>query len=195
MDTEREDRMNRFILMTSAVLCCLSFACATHFTAKAFEGGPATTVPEFYTRLVGDWSGSYSLWLDPRAPAEKSGIKARVRPAARSAYFLLTYSWTWKGKKQEGVFLLGGKDDSASAAWGDSWHMVPEHMQCKGRLEEEGRKMVLDGGYRAGPGSPDWGWRTEFTLLDSGSALMEAYNITPDGQEGLAVRAEMNRVQ
>ena len=41
---------------------------------------------------------------------------------------------------------------------------------------------------------PAWGWRTEFTQQSPNSLLMEAYNIMPDGVEGLAVKAELKRV-
>ncbi len=65
-------------------------------------------------------------------------------------------------------------------------------MQCKGALSDGGRKLILHGSYAASSG-PDWGWRTEFTLLGADKLRMEAYNITPEGQEALAIRAELTR--
>lgn len=111
----------------------------------------------------------------------------------KGGYFLLSYSWEDGGEKQEGVFLMGGEHNMASATWGDSWHMQPEPMICTGVLSEDGQKLVFLGSYGAGPGVPDWGWRTEFTLQGEDAFLMEAYNITPEGLEEKAVRAELKR--
>ncbi len=77
--------------------------------------------------------------------------------------------------------------------WGDSWHMQPQPMVCEAELSEDGQKLVASCTYEAGPDTPDWGWRTEFTLQGEDAFLMEAYNITPEGLEALAVRAEMTR--
>ncbi len=151
------------------------------------------TIQEFYEKLTGEWTGSYELWLDPTQPSQNSGIVAHGRLVAKGSYFLLSYSWEWEGERQEGVFLMGGDGEKASATWGDSWHMQPEPMICEGELSEEDQKLVFLGSYGAGPGVPDWGWRTEFTLQGEGAFLMEAYNITPEGLESLAVRAELTR--
>ncbi len=104
----------------------------------------------------------------------------------------MTYDWKTGDKTQEGVFLFGGHGKTATATWGDSFHMVPEPMQCKGELTDGGKKLAVKGGYSMGKG-PAWEWRTEFTLLGPDAFLMEAYNIMPDGAEGLAVKAELKR--
>lgn len=153
-----------------------------------------TTIGEFYGALEGEWGGPYSLWLNPGEAPRKSEAAAQGRFVAQEAYFLLTYSWFTDDKDQEGVFLLGGAGARASATWGDSWHMQPTPMvMTDGELIEDGKKLVFLGSYGAGPGQPDWGWRTEFTLQGENAFLMEAYNITPKGLENLAVRAELTR--
>lgn len=70
--------------------------------------------------------------------------------------------------------------------------MSPDLMVCSGGLNEAGKKLILNGTYGSGEG-PDWGWRTEFNLTGPDTLVMEAYNITPDGQEALAVRAKLTR--
>lgn len=150
------------------------------------------TVTMFYAQLAGDWQGSYSLWLRPGAPEEKSKTHANFSPAANSSYLLMTYDWQRGGKAYEGVFLFGGRDQAATVTWGDSFHMAPELMHCQGGLQENGEKLILNGSYPAGEG-PDWGWRTEFSQQGTDGLLMEAYNITPEGEEGLAVRAVLSR--
>ncbi len=181
------------ILLTTTLALLSVFLIGVISQNDAPGTGGNGTVQEFYEKLTGKWSGPYSVWLDPEKPSHNSEIAAQGRFVVQGSYFLLTYSWKWEDEEQEGVFLLGGKGGAASVTWGDSWHMQPEPMVCEGELTEEGQKLVCLGSYETGPDTPDWGWRTEFTLQGEDAFLMEAYNITPEGDETLAVRAELAR--
>ena len=184
--------------MTRLATLCLAFFCILGLSitavAQSNEEVQINSAKEFYATLAGDWTGSYSLWLRPDSPAQESEIHANIKPVVKNTYYLMTYSWANGEQAHEGLFLLGGKGKSAAATWGDSFHSAPGTMLCNGELQEGGEKLVLNSSYTAGDG-PDWGWRTEFIRRAPNSLLMEAYNITPDGQEALAVRAEMERVQ
>jgi hypothetical protein len=184
--------MIRAITCLAIISTSLCISCVTSDVDRPEIGGPVVTVEDFHEKIVGAWEGDYSLWLRPGVDAEKSKFRADVRPAAGGAFVLLSYCWSRGDKEQEGIFLLGGAGDKATMTWGDSFHMKPEPMQCEGRLEKDCR-LIFDGSYSGGPDMPEWGWRTEFALQGAGGLLMEAYNITPDGQEALAVRAEMKR--
>lgn len=151
------------------------------------------TASSFFAELTGDWRGSYSLWTRPGTPAQKSNVSANFQPVAKGNYFLMTYSWKRGDEMQEGVFLFGRNRNDLTATWGDSFHMVPDPMACKGEFEIGGKKLILRGSY-SGVDGPAWGWRTEFTLQDRESLLMEAFNIMPNGVEALAVKAELRRV-
>ena len=155
---------------------------------------PMGNAKNYYQSLVGEWHGSYSLWLRPGAPARESSINASFKSVVNGNYFLMHYSWGKEDDLQRGVFLLGGQEQAVTATWGDSFYSAPNPMHCKDELNKGDSKLVLNGNYAAGEG-PDWGWRTEFTRKGPNSLLMEAFNITPDGLEGLAVRAEMERVK
>jgi hypothetical protein len=48
--------------------------------------------------------------------------------------------------------------------------------------------VVVRGSYPA-PTGPDWGWRIELDLRLADQLQMRMVNITPDGQEMLAVQA------
>jgi hypothetical protein len=161
--------------------------------AQSNEETQTGAAKDFYAKLTGDWKGSYSLWLRPGTPAQTSEISANFQSAAKGNYFLMTYSWKRGDDAHEGVFFFGGHGIAATAIWGDSFHMVPEPMQCKGELMDGGRKLIFNGSYSMGEG-PAWGWRTEFTRQGPNSLLMEAYNIMPDGFEALAVKAELERI-
>lgn len=145
-------------------------------------------VRAFFERLLGRWQGDYRLWLYPQADVQQSAVDAEIRPAAGGKYLLFTYGWEQGGSRQEGVFLLGGQQEQATATWGDSFHSAPEPMICRGSLADDGQKLTLYGNYSAG--DETWGWRTELTR-EGNALVMQAFNITPAGQEGLAVRAEM----
>ena len=146
----------------------------------------------FLQRMEGRWRGAYRLWLDPEMDSEDSETTAEVRFVAAGKYLLFTYTWVQGGNNQEGVFLLGGDNHKMSATWGDSWHMAQHPMICEGLFEDDAHKFVLNGQYPAG--EEQWGWRTDLILKDAETLVMEAYNISPQGQEMLAVRSEMERV-
>ncbi|MFQ5651142.1 MAG: DUF1579 family protein [bacterium] len=150
-------------------------------------------IRSFYQALQGTWEGTYHLWLNPANPPVTSKAQATVKMVANAAYCLFIYQWARGGAAHEGVFLLGGAGDKVTATWADSFHSAPEPMHCKGRLESGRQKLVFDGKYSGGAGEPDWGWRTEISLLESGQLRMEAYNISPEGQEDIAVRCEMKK--
>lgn len=152
------------------------------------------SLDSFYTSLVGEWVGSYNLWIHPDADVQESSSMATVYTAANGSYTVMNYSWTYKDKLQAGIFLLGGNGPSASATWGDSWHMRPNPMQCHGMISDNGNELDILGGYDVGEG-PDWGWRTILTLVGENTLIMKAYNITPDGDEALAVNAVLTRVE
>ena len=194
--------MIRLLSFNIIFLSFLGFFCftAVRLQAKppqekipASEESQIKTAKAFFAKLSGDWKGTYSLWLRPGIPAQKSNISAHFQSAAQGNYFLMTYSWQQGGKAQEGVFLFGGHEKTATATWGDSFHMTPVPMQCTGELMDSEKKLIVKGTYSMGKG-PAWGWRTEFTLQSPKTLLMEAYNIMPNGVEGLAVRAELKPV-
>ncbi len=180
----------KYVNLPATTLALISFFV---MSAISPNNAPVTrndgTVQQFYEKLAGEWTGSYSLWINPEAPADISEIEAEGRFVVEGSFFLFSYSWKWNGKRQEGVFLLAGEGKAASATWGDSWHMKPEPMVCEGALTEDGEKLVCLGSYETGPDTPDWGWRTEFTMQGEDAFLMEAYNITPEGLEARAVKA------
>lgn len=163
----------------------------------ALENYAAHDSKDFFIQLSGDWTGSYTLYLRPSDPVQVSQIHAQVRPAAMSNYFVMNYSWEFDSKAQEGVFLFAGQKTTASFSWGDSFHSVPEPMQCKGAWADTdcGPKLIFNGSFSVGEGVPEWGWRTEFHAPDRNSLVMEAFVVKPEGAgESRSVLAEMKRI-
>ena len=65
-------------------------------------------------------------------------------------------------------------------------------MVCEQKQGEKGQ-VRLEGSYSA-PQSPDWGWRIEIEIDADASLVIRMINITPEGQEALAVLAQYTRL-
>jgi hypothetical protein len=141
-------------------------------------------VQAFYDAMKGDWRGGYDLWLMPTSPKESSESTAEINNG------VMNYQWAQGEKSHQGAFDFGGSGKEANFSWSDSFHSSNAAMKGSGSLSEDGSKLVFMSHYSAGDDQPEWGWRTEFTFSDPQTLKMEAHNITPEGQEALAVRCD-----
>lgn len=137
--------------------------------------------------LVGDWKGTnrlHAAWMPQ--PLQISDSKARVRSKMNGQFLSIEYTWSFENKPQEGMLLLGcdSKSDAVQAVWTDSWHSKDVLMLCNGRQDSDGKVSLL--GHYAVPDHPDWGWRTEI-IHEPGSFRYLMYNVSPDGDEEIAV--------
>ena len=149
------------------------------------------TVPAALTSLVGKWQGTNQLWLNPNEPARESASTAAVKLAAQEKFLILEYTWTDNGRPQDGFLLLGQEQQKVTAAWIDSWHMQDVMMLCEGVAEPDSTVWV-QGSYAAPPG-PDWGWRLSIQPMPNDQFRFVMYNISPDGEEMLAVEVVYSR--
>lgn len=146
--------------------------------------------------MVGDWTGTNRLHLGdwkPEDPLHVSDGTATVRARVGGQFLEIAYNWSYEGEPQEGVLIFGGdnKSDAVNAFWTDSWHMAHQIMTCEGKNEADER-INLRGFYKV-EGYPDWGWRTE--VVPSGDVFeYKMYNISPEGDEAIAVEMEMRRM-
>jgi hypothetical protein len=146
------------------------------------------TVPATLMPLAGHWKATHRLWLSPVEPVRESAATAAVAFAAQGQFLTMAYTWVEDGP-QDGLLLMGQETHSneVKAVWIDSWHERNRFMLCAGGLEAEGAVSV-QGAYPA-PSGPDWGWRIVVAPQAQDSWRLLMYNITPDGQEHLAVEA------
>jgi hypothetical protein len=141
---------------------------------------------------AGRW-GATSRLHDPHAGSpDESPSTATVTPVCGSRFIRLDYTWAYRQTPQEGSLLIGYVTSCAEATahWIDTWHMGDKGMACRGSVEPSGRISVR-GSYSAPPG-PDWGWRIVITPGAQTLGIV-MYNITPEGQEQLAVETEYAR--
>ncbi|HEX2094358.1 MAG TPA: DUF1579 family protein [Longimicrobiaceae bacterium] len=142
---------------------------------------------------AGYWHGTSTL-LDPSCGvAEESLSRATVAPVLDGRFVRLDYTWSYQGAPQEGSLLLGmdPKTSLSSAHWIDTWHMGRAVMACQGGASNSGALSVR-GSYAAPPG-PDWGWRIDVIPEEEGMLRVTMFNISPGGEEELAVNTVYRR--
>lgn len=153
------------------------------------------SLPPRFAGLSGEWKGTKRVYLNGESgPVRESASRMTVARAARETFLLLAYSWKFDGEPHEGLLLLGydEKQNAATAAWGDSWHMSRKIMHCAGTIDG-GNVFDVRGSYAAPPG-PDWGWRIVLNVHTADSMELVMHNISPEGKEALAVKAAFRRV-
>ncbi len=150
------------------------------------------SLPENFEKLTGNWLGKNSLhtpWMEDD-PIKISDSEAVVETAAINRFLKIEYTWIFEEKPQAGILLIGGKENSAKAVWIDSWHNGNEFMNCEGTFE--GNSIKIKGFYKV-PDHPDWGWKTEINFENENSFKIIMHNVTPEGEESLAVEVVYTR--
>ena len=142
---------------------------------------------------AGCWQGSSRLHDPHTGRPEDTASTAVLSPLLGGRFIRLDYTWSYQGTGQEGSILIGHQSDRgrATAHWIDSWHMANGVMACEGAVEPDGT-VAVHGSYAAPPG-PDWGWRIAIRPGDGSALQVVMHNVTPDGQEALAVEATYAR--
>ena len=147
---------------------------------------------KFTRAVVGNWRGTKQLYLEP--PPEvptRSESALSIDAIAGGSFVELKYDWTFQDEAQSGVLLLGYDEENfASVAWVDSFHMSSRIMLCTGTAANG--MVDLLGSYAAPPG-PDWSWRITIRSLASDELQIVMHNISPAGQEDLAVQIDYTR--
>ncbi|MGD8276504.1 MAG: DUF1579 family protein [Gemmatimonadota bacterium] len=142
--------------------------------------------------LTGEWTGTNKLWLRPGDPVRESTTTASLSLVGQGQFAMLRYTWADEGKPQDGTLLIGTAAGSAEdIVWLDSWHLRDMIMRLQRQPPGDALLDAL-GSYAAPPG-PDWGWRIVLRPESRDAFRMLMYNITPDGEEMLAVEAAYTR--
>jgi hypothetical protein len=142
---------------------------------------------EMIAALVGEWNGTYRLWLEPGKLRTQSSTRCTGRSVLEGRFVAVDYSWTDDDGPQRGSMLLGRTDEGTwEMAWIDTWHTGTSMLFCVG-----GPDADMLGSY--GPSDEPWGWRTRFDLASSDEFTITAWNITPAGDEVKATEATYRR--
>jgi Protein of unknown function (DUF1579) len=152
------------------------------------------SVPKKLGELVGNWSGINRLWLswhEDKTPKE-SDSTVTIEFAAKRKFININYTWIYEDETQEGQILLGHEkeSDKIKAVWIDSFHMSDKFMINAGNVEND---VISIKGFYSVPENPDWGWRTVIDFADDKTFKIVMYNVTPEGEEEIAVEAIYTR--
>ena len=145
-----------------------------------------------FQHLLGNWSGTKQVWPFPGADEIRSDSTAHVSPIAQGQFIALSYTWEVEGQPQDGMIVFPSQsgETTTKSVWLDSWHTKNDMMHCEAALEKG--IVSLKGSYPA-PEGPDWGWRIEIDVDPAPSLAIHMFNITPEGQEALAVLIQYER--
>ena len=153
------------------------------------------SVPAILEKLVGKWHGTnrlHTIWVEEN-PVQETVSIAEIELTARGRFLKIEYDWTFDESVQEGLILIGNEKDSdlIKAFWIDSWHLNDKFMVSEGRLKENGAISMK--GFYAVPDHPDWGWQTMIEPHGNNLFKIIMNNVSPEGEEILAVEMELNR--
>lgn len=152
------------------------------------------SVPEKLEKLVGEWHGKNCLYLPWLAESPfESEAKAAISFSARGRFLKIEYDWIYEEKTQEGLILIGKENNSdlIKAFWIDSWHLSDKFMVSEGKAKNGGAISIR--GFYVVPDNPDWSWRTNIETENDNAFKIVMYNISPEGEETLAVETIYNR--
>lgn len=129
------------------------------------------------------------MWLSPEEDPRESESSARVSLVGQGQFVRIEYDWSFNGIAQDGQILFAPEFGMADceAVWLDSWHMASAIMTCEVSNGADD-SAILRGHYPAPP-DPDWGWRIEVRAQNREQFEIRMFNITPAGEEMLAVQA------
>ena len=152
------------------------------------------SVPENLEKLAGEWSGTNKLhlsWME-NSPFD-SESKATINYSAKGFFLKFEYDWFYEEKLQEGLILIGKENDSdlVKSFWIDSWHLSDKFMVSEGNYKAD--KAISVKGHYTVPNHPDWGWRTVVEIENEDAFKIVMYNVSPEGEESLAVEADYSR--
>jgi hypothetical protein len=145
--------------------------------------------------LIGTWMGDNVLHLSWMNPSEfHSPSELTIGRMVRDKFLTFNYKWSHENTPHEGLLLIGydAEKEVVNATWVDSWHSSAKPLALSGTVDEQGA-MNLYGTYEV-PNHPDWGWRIVVNALED-ALQIEMFNVTPEAEEDLAVRADYKKAR
>lgn len=159
-----------------------------------FEASKADGLHARLARMAGSWEGPFRIWFEPGKLADESVQRGTIRSLLGGRILLHEYAGSCTGEAFEGVAMIGCHLDEQrfECAWAEDFGTGTSIMYSTGTPGDP--RFAVLGSYGDGQGGPRWGWRTELEQVDDDHLTIRMYNITPEGQEALAVETCYRRV-
>src|SRR5688500_19986415 len=100
-----------------------------------FEQSQLTGSPHhFFAQLVGGWSGSTKLWIEPDVLADESPVLGTITLVLEGRFAIYLYQGSFEGEQQHGMFNFGYNTttDQYEASCVDSLQNNNAFMFCVG---------------------------------------------------------------
>ena len=149
-------------------------------------------------RLVGNWEGTSSVWLNPDGDPETAPQKGSMRLIMDGRFILHEYSGSFQGKPLEGLAIygyhLGLK--KYQAFWIDSFHTGTDMLFSESKKGEDSFNVLGSYAYVTPESETHWGWRTEIEVVNDDEIRITAFNVMPpDNQEEKATETIYRRLK
>src|SRR5688572_32377872 len=108
----------------------------------SFESSKQSGSPHhFLAQLVGSWTGTTKLWLEPDVISDESPVLGSIHLVLEGRFAIYLYQGSIEGEPQHGMFTFGYNTltDQYEASWVDSFHNNTAIMFCTGRATDHGR--------------------------------------------------------
>ncbi len=163
-----------------------------------FEESLASGKHQWLNKMAGKWEGVTKTWFEPDKLADESPMTGTIKPILGGKFIMHEYNGTMQGKPYEGISIYGYNmsDEKFESVNVDSFHTGTFIMMQQS--DEGAEKFAARGNYywKVSPEEiQTWGWRTELDLQDDDTLVLLIYNITPAGEEALAVETIDKRVK